>query len=339
MPGIRRLTAVEHIQKRTGMYWPTDAKGIPDKSLWPNLLMEFATDFAAVRRGGEVSRIDIQRATDGPSLTIECDGRAWMTNLRGICNGKGLRSGNGFSYTMANALSEKMSLEVFDGNEWNVAAFRNGQSDYSGSCLPNLLPRPEGKVVRVSFTPSRQYCTEEELNEVWSEESLQGIGENLAYLHSGLCVRVNGRRHLHPGGTQEWVEEAAAALGGRTVMPATTASGKCVSASCAIVRREDSHRRIIGKVLLEGREVRCRDILAKTTRMIHDCMADSGKASEGCDCVFMVAYQNREVPCNLYVKSVLWDNFDEKTDGEPLVEDYCSKVGQCLFGVFGRYMK
>ena len=26
-------------------------------------------------------------------------------------------------------------------------------------------------------------------------------------------------------------------------------------------------------------------------------------------------------------------------DGDPLIEDYCSKVGQCLFRIFGRFMK
>ena len=351
MPNIRRVTAVEHIQERTGMYWPTDANGIPHKSLWPNLLMEFVTDFTAARKRGEVSRVDIRRTTDRQSLSIECDGRAWTTNLRGICNGKFLRLGlglvgigkpffSGLAYTLANALSEKMLLEVFDGSEWNVATFKNGQCDYAGSYLPNLLPRPEGKVVRVSFTPSRRYCPEEALDEVWSEEALQGIGENLACLHPGLCVCVNGRMHLHPGGTQDWVEEAARALGGRTIMPATTARGQRASVSCAIVRREDSHRRIVGKVFMDGREVRCRDILAKTMRMIHNCMADSGKAPDGCDCVFLVAYENQEMPINLYEERAICIMSDyEANERDPLVEDYYAKVGQCLFGVFGRFMK
>ncbi len=351
MPNIRRVTVVEHIQERTGMYWPTGRDGIPHKSLWPNLLMEFATDLAAARKRGEVSRIDIKRDTDGLSLSIECDGCARRTDLRGICNGKYMRSGNGkvgmgrllfceFAYTMANALSEKMSLEVFDGNEWNVATFKNGQCDYAGSYLPNLMPKPEGSVVRVSFTPSRRYCPEGTLDEVWSEAARQGIGENLACLHPGLCVCVNGRRHLHPGGTQDWVEKAAKALGGRTIMPATTVRGQRASFSCAIVRREDSHRRIIGKVLMDGREVQCRDILVKTMRMIHDCMADSGKAPDGCDCVFLVAYENQEMP--LYIleeRTFCFMRDSEANERNPLVEDYCLMVGQCLFGVFGRFMK
>jgi hypothetical protein len=348
MAHIRTLTVTEHIQKRLGMYWLT-ANGIPHKSLWPFILVEFVTEFAAAQKRGKVSRIDIRHTAGGQSLSIECDGRAWTNDLQGFCNGKYLRSGLvrhgrskyylGLTYAMATALSNRMSLEVFDGREWNVATFKNGQCEYAGSYLPNLLPRPEGKVVRVSFTPSRQYCPEETLDEVWSEEALQGIGENVACLHPGLCVYVNGRRHLHPGGTQDWVEEAAGALGGGVVMPASTERHGGLSLSCAIVRRGDSHRRIVGKVLLDGREVRCRDILAKTMRMIHDCMSDSGKARDGCDCVFMVAYENREMPLTIQKEIALWYRFDEPVDeGDPLVEDYCSKVGQCLFRIFGRFM-
>ena len=350
MPGIRRTTVVEHMRERTGMYWPTDANGVPYKSLWSFLLEEFATEFATARKRGEVSRIDIKRAMDGQSLSIECDGRAWTNYFRGFCNGKYpfsclVRHGRskyylGLTYAMANALSDRMSLEVFDRNEWNVATFKNGQCEYAGSCLPNLPQKPEGKVVRVSFTPSRRYCPEDALDEVWSEEALQGIGENLACLHPGLCVSVNGRSYLHFGGTQDWVEEAAAALGGRTVMPATTASGRRASVSCAIVRREDSHRRIVGKVLMDGREVRCRGILIKTMRMIHDCMADSGKIQDGCDCVFLVAYENKKVPLGLCQERAFWFTRDfEANGGDPLVKDYCLMVGQCLFGIFGRFMK
>ena len=346
MSGIRRITVVEHIRERTGMFWPTDAKGIPHKSLWSFLLEEFATEFAAAQKRGKVSSIDIQRAKGGKSISIECDGRAWTNKFQGVINGKyslvryGRSVLRGYAYAIAAALSEKMSLEVFDGSEWNVATFKNGQCDYAGGYLTNLMPKPDGNVVRVTFTPSRQYCPEEALDEVWSEESLQGLGENLACLHPGLCVCVNGRRHLHPGGTQDWVEEAAAALGGRTIMPATTACGRRASVSCAIVRREDSHRRIIGKVLMDGREVLCREIIAKTMRMIHDCMADSGKAQDGCDCVFLVAYENQEMPHHLFEERAFWFERDsEANERDPLVKDYYAKVGQCLFGVFGRFMK
>ncbi len=345
MPNIRRVTVAEHIQTRTGMYWLTDANGIPHKSLWPFLLEEFAMEFATAQKRGKVSSIDIQRAKGGKSISIECNGRAWTNNLRGVINGKynlvryGRSVFRGYAYAIAAALSEKLSLEVFDGSEWNVAAFVNGQCDYAGSYLPNLLPRPEGKVVRVSFTPSRQYCPEEALDEVWSEEALQGVGENLACLHPGLCVWVNGCRHLHPCGTQDWVEEAARTLGGRTIMPPTTARGQRASVSCAIVRREDSHRRIVGKVFMDGREVRCRAILAKTMRMIHDCMSDSGNAPDGCDCVFWVSYENLEMMA-LCTKRLLWFMPDfEADEHDTFVKDYCLSVSQCLFGIFGRFMK
>ena len=350
MPNIRRVTVVEHIQERTGMYWMTGRDGIPHKSLWSFLLEEFATEFAAAQKRGKVSRIDIRHATDGRTISIECDGRAWTNDFKGFCNGKYpysslVRHGRskyylGLTYAMANALSDRMSLEVFDGSEWKGVKCNKGQSGCTERYLPNILPKPDGYVVRVSFTPSRQYCPEEALDEVWSEEALQGIGENLACLHPGICVSVNGRRHLHPGGTQDWVGEAAGALGGRTVMPATTARGQRVSVSCAIVRREDSHRRIVGKVLMDGREVRCRGILTKTMRMIHDCMADSGKAPDGCDCVFLVAYENKKIPLGLCHERLFWFTRDfEANEGDPLVKDYCLVVGQCLFGIFGRFMK
>ena len=350
MPNIRRLTAVKHIQERTGMYWPTGRDGIPHKSLWSFLLEEFATEFAAAQKRGKVSRIDIRHATDGRTISIECDGRAWTNDFQGFCNGKYLHSSLvrhgcskyyfGLTYAMANALSDRMSLEVFDGCEWKGVKCNKGQSGCTERYLPNILPKPDGYVVRVCFTPSERYCPEGTLDEVWSEEALQGIGENLACLHPGLCVCVNGHRYLHPGGTQDWVEEAAAALGGRTIMPATTARGQRASVSCAIVRRADSHRRIVGKVFMDGREVRCRDILAKTMRMIHDCMADSGKAPDGCDCVFLVAYENQEMPLSLCEERVFWLKRDsEANERDPLVEDYCLMVGQCLFGVFGRFMK
>ena len=90
----------------------------------------------------------------------------------------------------------------------------------------------------------------------------------------------------------------------------------------------------------DGREVRCRGILTKTMRMIHDCMADSGKAPDGCDCVFLVAYEHQEMP--LYIleeRKFCFRRDSEANECVPLVEDYCLMVGQCLFGVFGRFMK
>ena len=69
MAHIRTLTVTEHIQKRLGMYWLT-ANGIPHKSLWPFLLEEFATEFAAAQRSGKVSRIDIRRVPGGQSVSI-----------------------------------------------------------------------------------------------------------------------------------------------------------------------------------------------------------------------------------------------------------------------------
>ena len=349
MARIRHMTVTEHIQKRLGMYWLT-ANGIPHKSLWPFILVEFATEFAAAQKRGKVSHIDIRHAAGGRSLSIECDGRAWTNDLQGFCNGKYLRSGLvrhgrskyylGLTYAMATALSNRMSLEVFDGSEWKGMTCNKGQPGCTERYLPNVLPKPDGHIVRVCFAPSERYCTEGTLDEVWSEEALQGIGENVACLHPGLCVYVNGRRHLHPGGTQDWVEEAAGALGGGVVMPASTERHGGLSLSCAIVRRGDFHRRIVGKVLLDGREVRCRGILTKTMRMIHDCMADSRKAQDGCDCVFFVAYENKKIPLGLCQERVFWFTRDfEANEGDPLVEDYCSKVGQCLFGIFGRFMK
>lgn len=346
MAHIRTLTVTEHIQKRLGMYWPLEGDGSPHKSLWPFLLEEFATEFAAAQRSGKVSRIDIRRVPGGQSISIGCDASALTDDLRGVFNGlntclvEKLDSNAGIQYALANALSERMSVKVFDGREWNAVTCRNGHPGLPERLLPGLRPDPDGAVVRLCFAPSSMYCSIETLDEVWSEEALQGIGENVACLHPGLCVYVNGRRHLHPGGTQDWVEEAAGALGGGVVMPASTERHGGLSLSCAIVRRGDSHRRIVGKVLLDGREVRCRDILAKTMRMIHDCMSDSGKARDGCDCVFMVAYENREIPLSLPEANALWNKFDETADdGDPLVKDYCSKVGQCLFRIFGRFMK
>ena len=348
MTRMRTMTATEHIQKRLGMYWPTDANGIPHKSLWPFLLVEFATEFAAAQRSGEVSRVDIRHATGGRSLSIECDGRARTNDLQGVCDGRKLRGlvrrgrspFGGLAYAMANALSETMSLEVFDGREWKAIACKCGRSGRTETCVPDLMPDPDGNLVRVCFAPSARYCPKGMLKKVFSEEALQGIGENLACLHAGLCVCVNGRRHLHPGGTQDWVEETARALGGGMVMPAATERRGGLSLFCAIVRRTDSHRRILGKVFLDGREVRCREILVKTMQMIHDCMSDGDKAPDGCDCIFMAAYENRERPLSLDQKWAFWNKADETVDeGDPLVEEYCSKVGQCLFGIFGRFIQ
>ena len=136
MPNIRRVTVVEHIQERTGMYWPTGRDGIPHKSIWSFLLEEFALEFAAAQKRGKVSRIDIRHATDGRTISIECDGRTRTSDLQDVCNGKKLRGlvrrgrspFGGLAYAMANALSETMSLEVFDGREWKAIACKCGES-------------------------------------------------------------------------------------------------------------------------------------------------------------------------------------------------------------------
>ena len=75
MDAVKKISLVEHIRKRLGMYWPTH-DGIPDASVWKFSLDQLANEMGAAFMRGEASYVDIRYDSGSKTMSIECDGRA-----------------------------------------------------------------------------------------------------------------------------------------------------------------------------------------------------------------------------------------------------------------------
>ena len=306
MDAVEQITLVEHIRKRLGMYWPTRG-GIPDARGWIFLLDQLANEMGAAFMRGEASYVDIRYDSGSKTMSIECDGRAATDDLRRICTGKvssllgGDHDFGGVDYAMITALSRRMEIEICKDGEWYAVQCM----DAHVGTLERIFPEIMGTAnhVRVSFSPSPQFyqsgklCVPDEIDEVWSDEALNGLANGLAARCPGLIVSYNGRRYVYKNGVQGLVEELLEPLGGGTVMCPRSATYGNVSFACGAARRDDSIRRVLGVCYLNGREVKNPNIMGRIMEMAVNLLVDNGGiCASGYDFVFVanVCYPERD---------------------------------------------
>ena len=345
MDAVKQIGMIEHIRKRLGMYWPTH-DGIPDESVWIFLLDQLANEMGAAVMRGEASYVDIRYCSESKTMSIECDGRVVTDDLRGICEGRvssllgGDRDLGGVDYAMITALSRRMEIEICRDGEWS--AVQSVEGHVGG--IQRLFPEIMGKVncVRVSFSPSDKfYDSEERIDEVWSNEGLQGFGNGLAARYPGLPVSVNGKEYVYNNGMQGLVEKLLEPLGGETAMSPRSVTCGNVSFACGAAGRDDSIRRVFGRFYLNGREVKNQNVIGRIMEIAVNLLVDNGGIfASGYDFVFAANGYHPDMYFN--------DEWRVAYNGKDWNPNYClnhveeklnSQIAKCMLMAFKEYMK
>jgi hypothetical protein len=324
------------------MYWLT-RDGIPDSSVWIFLLDELANEMGAAFMRGEVSYVDIRYDSESKTMFIECDGRAATDDLRKVCKSgvsKSLLGGDrrfdGIGYAMITALSRRLKIEICKDGEWYAVQCMEGNV----GALERMFPEIMGTVncVCISFSPSEQfYESEKQIDEVWSDEALEGLVNGLAARYPGLVVLYNGKRFVYKNGVQGLVEKLLEPLGGGTAMcPRSVANGD-VSFTCGAARRDDLIRRVFGSLYLNGREVKNPNVIGRTMEIAVNLLVDNGgHFASGFDFVFVANVHSPEIPFPterfyVYFNRERWiPNYNPGSDARKLN----SQIAKCMLMAF-----
>ena len=195
MDTVEHISVVDHIRKRLGMYWLT-RHDIPDKSVWMFLLDQLANDVVKAFRRGGVTYVDMRYAVQSRTMSFEYDGTGRIDELRELCEGGGVNrdfAGHsgfaGIGYPMMTALSRHVEIVTFTVGEWNAVQCRDGKVGAVEQLFPEVMGSDGRNLVRVNFVPSEDYLAEGDLEDVWSDESLQWYGNGLA----ARCLSLQGR--------------------------------------------------------------------------------------------------------------------------------------------------
>ena len=349
MDTVEHISVVDHIRKRLGMYWLT-RHDIPDKSVWMFLLDQLANEVVKTFKRKCVTYVDMRYAVQSRTMSFEYDGTGRIDELRELCEGGGVNrdfAGHsgfaGIGYPMMTALSRHVEIVTCTAGEWNAVQCRDGKVGAVEQLFPEVMGSDGRNLVRVNFVPSEDYLAEGDLEDVWSDESLQWYGNGLAARCPGLGVSVNGRKYFYPEkGMQGYVEERIVALGGKMLIPPRTGTCGNVDFACGAVEREDSIRRVFGKVFLNGREMKSRKIMERIMRMVTDCLFDCKEVSSvGYDFVFAVMGESPEALASelnyCYHLNRDIGNYDIDTD--PCWRQLLRQMGWCMLKAFKEYMK
>ena len=347
MDAVKRICQVEHIRKHLGMYWLT-RDGIPDSSVWIFLLDELTNEMGAAFMRGEVSYVDISYDFEPKTISIECDGRAATDNLREVCKSGvavSLLGGDlcfgGIGYAMITALSRRLKIEICKDGEWYAVQCMDGNV----GALERVFPEIMGTVncVRVSFSPSEQfYESEKQIDEVWSNEALEGLVNGLAARYPGLVVSYNGKRFVYKNGVQGLVEKLLKPLGGGTAMRPRSVAYGGVSFACGAARRDDSTSRVFGRLYLNGREVKNQNVIGRTMEIATNLLVDNGGCfASGLDFVFVAnvycpeIYFHEERGYVYFNREGLNPNYNPGSDARKLN----SQIAECMLMAFKESMK
>ena len=360
MDAVEQISMVEHIRKRLGMYWLT-RDGIPDASVWMFFLDQLANEMGAAFMRGEASYVDIRYDSGSKTMSIECDGRAATDDLCGICKGEvpSLLGGDhdlgGVDYAMITALSRRMEIEICKDGEWSAVQSVEGHVGGIERMFPEIMGAANR--VRVSFAPSPQFyrsegcvdapqlpgklCVPDEIDEVWSDEALNGLANGLAARCPGLIVSYNGRKYVYKNGVQGLVEELLEPLGGGTVICPRSVTYGNMSFACGAARRDDSIRRVFGRLYLNGREVKNQNVMGRIMEIAANLLVDNtGLFASGFDFVFVVNAYYPDMHWNdewrVTYNSKGWNpNYNPDSDAEKLN----SQIAKCMRMAFKEYMK
>ena len=264
----------------------------------------------------------------------------------GICKGEvssllgGDRDLSGVDYAMITALSRRMEIVTCRNGEWYAVQCMDGQV----GALERMFPAIMGaeNCVRVSFTPAEEfYESEEQIEDVWSYEALQGLGNGLAARCPGLAVSVNGKEYVYKNGMQGLVEKLLKPLGGGTAMCPRSVTYGNMSFACGAARRDDSIRRVLGVFYLNGREVKNQNVMGRIMEMAVNLLVDNaGLFASGFDFVFVVNVYYPDMHWNdewrVTYNSKGWNpNYNPDSDAEKLN----SQIAKCMLMAFKEYIK
>ena len=294
---IITLTPVEHIRLRTGMYMPT-TDGKPTEWAWDGLLFELSAFGVRAFARGEASRIEINFNQETGSLSFSHDASeselfrhaakaldSYCEELQALCSGKAAQEAcrtryDSLLFTLVNALSAKLAMEVFQGDEWYSVTCRDGTVGPVERLMPELAEPVQGCCFNIRFTISPRFLPESETCP-WSEERLQDFAACLACAHPGLRVVVNGHEHLHRRGMVDFVADRLGGDHEGILMEPKTFHCGDVSFSCGARKRKDVARRIFSQVFINGRRVQSTAILAMFSELVCDWIGDARKFQNG----------------------------------------------------------
>jgi hypothetical protein len=241
---------------------------------------------------------------------------------------------------MITALSRRLKIEICKDGEWYAVQCMEGNV----GALERVFSEIMGTVncVRISFSPSEQfYESEKQIDEVWSDEALEGLVNGLAARYPGLVVSYNGKRFVYKNGVQGLIEKVLEPLGGGTAMcPRSVANGG-VSFACGAARRDDLIRRVFGSLYLNGREVKNPNVMGRIMEMAVNLLVDNGGiCASGYDFVFVanVCYPERDFYrewLNAYSEEGWGPNYHPGFDEKKLN----SQIAKCMLMAFKEYMK
>ena len=301
--GIITVTLIEHIRLRTGMYMPTDGKGIPRKEAWELLLRELALDGVRAFERGEASRMEFRLNPETGSVCIGHDGPRENTLARVMKALDSVASGEDsdaedrwapesvfshygdLKYTLINALSRRVTVECAIDGKGRAVRSRDGIVGPVEDLIPRLVEPEIDRYFRLCFTADPRYLpgdggagpetaphdTGMPTNRApCSESDLLELGEILTSEHPGFRVAVNGQEFFSRRGTEDLVAKRMAGGGADILMAPVTSRCGFVTVACGATRRSRPGRRLFVRASLNGWEVRSNELLAELSRMVCD---------------------------------------------------------------------
>ena len=283
---IKTMTPIDHIRARLGMYIPTrDNKPIDDA--WNVLLYELAADGVRAFARGDASRMEIRYCQETGEIAIGHDGPDgnMCRNIAASFRGEQGDVSNRFNevcvtryewmtYAILSALSQKMIVETYVDGEWRANGCRDGKVGPEERLLNGLLPADTERFVWVRFVVDPKYLAEDKGCSPYSLDLIEELGKNLACMHPGLRMVVNGREYVFPNGLMDVATERMAKLGSDVLMQARIVETKEMSLACGIVRRKNPGRKISGTAMVNGIKIKDRKILEGLMESVCDCLAD-----------------------------------------------------------------
>ena len=341
------------------MYMPT-VDGKPTEGAWDGLLFELSAFGVRAFARGEASRMEINfnRETEALSFghdapEVELFRHAAKTldsyfdceELQALCSGKAAQEAcrtryDALLFTLVNALSAKLAMEVFQGDEWYSVTCRDGTVGPVERLMPKLAEPAQGPYFGIRFIINPRFLPEGE-NCPYSEERLEDFADCIAYAHPGLRVVVNGHEHLHKRGMEDFVTGRIGNDHADILMEAATFHCGDVSFSCGARKRADGARRIVGQVFINGRRVISSAVLAMFSGLVCDWIGDAHAFRQGgYELVFAVSgklpYDVDDCNTNKSVIDIClftWVDTDEIRNN-PVLSRLISAVKRCMIDAF-----
>lgn len=349
-----KLTPIEHIRARLGMYVPTRGD-MPIDEVWDILLQELMADGVRAFARGAASRLEIRCNQDTGEVAIGHDGPDgnMCSNIAASFRGEHGDVSNQLkevcitrydwmTYAILNALSLKMTVETYVDGEWRACVCRDGKVCPEERLLNGLLPADTRRFVWVRFVIDPNYLAEDKGRSPYSADSLQNFGRSLACAHPGLRVIVDKREYMFPHCIEDIVVERMGKFDSEVLIQPKMAQSNGMSVACGLVRRRSPGRKISVAAFINGREIKDYDILAELIRDAGNCLLDC-RCFHSCDYEFIIMASGKvpilssEASLEYMADICTWT---QSSSVAPQTHSfYVTAFGRCLLKLLGEYMK